>query len=106
MSLPRCFSRGGAGALWLLLVPVHSHAADPGWWNEPATGIWSSGPASTDHQAPVNVGQLKHVASRARIYLDRVLSARGVTDGAGARIRNMVDGNTGAGEPGFANLTS
>lgn len=107
MSRLRVFLRGGAGALCLPLATTviscaTGHAADPGWWNEPATKIWSSAPAATDHQAPLNIGQLKHVASRARIYVDNVLTARGVPDGAGARIRNMVDGNAGAGEIGFA----
>jgi hypothetical protein len=41
-------------------------AAEPSWWS----GIWAAGRVNADNDAPINVGQLKHVASRALAWLE------------------------------------
>lgn len=56
-------------ALATAAVPLFGQG--PSWWTEPETLIWDG--LSTDNYAPVNVGQLKHVASMAKKYMDREL---------------------------------
>jgi hypothetical protein len=41
-------------------------AAEPLWWS----GIWAAGRVNANNDAPINVGQLKHVASRALAWLE------------------------------------
>ena len=79
---PHCFSfRAVACCLTMCLVlPARAQsdpvaAAEPTWW----AGIWSGTRATTDHAAPINVGQLKHVASRALAFADERCTAEGVT---------------------------
>ncbi|MGI8604978.1 MAG: hypothetical protein ACR2OZ_18565 [Verrucomicrobiales bacterium] len=63
--------------LWVLTS--EARASDPAWWSAPATTIWSTpeGPYALDHEAPINVGQLKHVMWQAAMYFQNVLQARG-----------------------------
>lgn len=69
--------RGGILAFVLFglvsMVPVQA-GQNPAWWSASATRIWSY-PAGapvppTEHAAAVNVGQLKHVATQAKAYLE------------------------------------
>lgn len=46
---------------------------DPAWWTDPDTKIFSGAPQNNQNWAPINTGQLKHVASQANRYLDSVL---------------------------------
>lgn len=57
----------------------------PDWWYDEQTGIFSPGSHSDDHYDPVNIGQLKHVATQAKVYFDEQLSG-----GAGPAIDSMV----------------
>jgi hypothetical protein len=54
-----------------------SASADPGWWSQPTTGIWSDGPVNVENRAAVNLGQLKHVNTQSARYLDEVLAPLG-----------------------------
>ncbi|MES2466127.1 MAG: N-acetylmuramoyl-L-alanine amidase [Verrucomicrobiota bacterium] len=62
-------------------------SAEPQWWSAPGTGIWAAGPVNVENARPLNVGQLKHVASQARTYLDNVLQPWG---GAGTAITTLT----------------
>ena len=80
------------GALLISALFAQSvQSADPLWWNVPETRIWSGtgAPSDPEREAPARIGQLKHVAARARSYLDLKLAHRG---GAGAEIAAMVNG--------------
>jgi hypothetical protein len=51
-------------------------AAEPLWWS----GIWAAGRVNADNDAPINVGQLKHVASRALAWLETEFETRRITE--------------------------
>jgi len=74
---------GFAPAAALLLALTASASADPAWWSDPATSIWTASPQNTENWAPVNVGQLKNVAVKAKTYLDIRLAGFG---GAGPAV--------------------
>ncbi|WP_238710835.1 hypothetical protein [Oceanipulchritudo coccoides] len=46
----------------------------PDWWTDPATAIYENAtpPTEPEHYSPVNVGQLKYVATQAKAYLDSI----------------------------------
>jgi len=48
-----------------------ANAQSPAWWTDPETRIWDG--SAGDDFAPLNVGQLKHVALMAKAYLDDTL---------------------------------
>ncbi|GAA5121057.1 VWA domain-containing protein [Luteolibacter yonseiensis] len=78
--------------LAILLASVSlSHAADPPWWTraEDYTDIIdpSASHAVSENYAPVNVGQLKNVALKARQYLQTYLPG-----GPGDEVDTLVDG--------------
>lgn len=65
----RCWA---AALCALPLIAVSASAAQaPAWWTAPPTQIWDG--VSTDHFAPLNIGQLKHVATQAKAYLEAQL---------------------------------
>lgn len=73
-------------ALSLATVP----AAEPAWWSAPTTKIWQGSAVNADNYAPINVGQLKHMAAMAKEHLS-------VIGGAGSEITSMVGAfSTGA----------
>jgi len=74
------------GALLMFLIPLF--AADPTWWSTGSTAFIDSS-ATPNNYAPLNVGQLKNVAGKAKAYLDTQLSAVG---GSGPTISAMVSG--------------
>ena len=51
-------------------------AAEPSWWS----GIWAAGRVNADNDAPINVGQLKHVASRALAWLETLPETPSITE--------------------------
>ena len=51
-------------------------AAEPLWWS----GIWAAGRVNADNDAPINVGQLKHVASRALAWLETLPETPSITE--------------------------
>ena len=55
-----------------LLFSANPCVADPPWWLD-FPSIWQSFPQDIENWAPINVGQLKHVATRAKAHLDSVL---------------------------------
>lgn len=63
-------------------------ASNPTWWSDAATRILDPASPQPANYAPVNVGQIKHVAAMARKYLDTALASVG---GAGPAIDSMVD---------------
>jgi hypothetical protein len=68
-------------------------AAEPLWWS----GIWAAGRVNADNDAPINVGQLKHVASRALAWLDTISISQTTQPAAHAAresFRGMVAGWT------------
>ena len=65
-----------------------AYAPNPAWWSDPATRILNNAPGVTpDNFAVANLGQLKHVATMAKTYLDQQLSTVG---GAGPVIEALV----------------
>ena len=70
-------TRGQASFRVWFMSPVIS--ADPAWWSQPGTKIWTgeAAPPNLEHDAPVSVGQLKHVAKQAKAYLDQKLASVG-----------------------------
>ena len=76
----------GYGLLALLVTLAAPALADPSWWSDPSTSIWATTPQNVENGAPVNLGQLKHVADRARRHLDGTLAKAG---GAGAAVTAM-----------------
>ena len=75
------------GTLSILAVStVDLSAAPPAWWSEQTTRILQVN-GQADNYAPANLGQLKHVAKMAKIYLDAQFSEVG---GAGAQIDSLV----------------
>jgi hypothetical protein len=68
-------------------------STQPGWWYDAQTGIFAGGAHDNDHYEPVNVGQLKHVATQAKKHLD-ILSG-----GAGTAISNLVNSFTSGPNP-------
>jgi hypothetical protein len=76
-----------------VLLSAASATGEPHWWGRSvATGvsIWDGSPANSENFAPINVGQLKHVAHVGALFLDAAFASIGNEDGAGERIRNMV----------------
>jgi len=70
------------GSIWLNTA----HPAAPSWWGESFTQILD--PAATQNNfGPVNLGQLKHVATQAKVHLDVALAAKG---GAGPAVDAVV----------------
>ena len=68
-------------------------AAEPLWWS----GIWAAGRVNADNDAPINVGQLKHVASRALAWLNTISISQTTQPAAHAAresFRGMVAGWT------------
>lgn len=65
-----------------LLAGSVAAVADPSWWLDPATYIYDQ-PQNTQNWFPVNVGQLKHVATQAKKHLDLRLAGVG---GAGSAV--------------------
>ena len=56
----------------------------PAWWSSAEYGFLTS--SAGNNNSPANIGQLKHVASRAKLYLDFHLAKVG---GAGSAIKSM-----------------
>lgn len=83
----------------MLLAAPSTGLADPAWWSDPATTIFSGAPQDNENWAPANVGQFKHVASQARQYLELTLAQGG---GAGVGVRNATKFNN---SENFAPLT-
>lgn len=69
-----------------LYLALQVSANPPGWWTASGTSIIDSG-QTEDHWAPVNVGQLKHVAAQAHAYLQQHPDA-----GSNFQISQMVSG--------------
>ena len=72
------------GCMALTLTPFLLNAAPPPWWTEENTRIIEPG-AVENNYAPVNLGQLKHVATQAKKHLDAVLPG-----GAGPAVDALV----------------
>lgn len=72
------------GAL-LMLVGTLMYAASPGWWSATATKIVDESVEDGDNYAPANLGQLKHVASKAKSHLDANL-----VGGSGTTISTLI----------------
>lgn len=70
-----------AAGLCLALVPALT-AVGPDWWSQ--YGVLQSGQGG-DNYSPVNVGQLKHIATRAKAYFDAELPG-----GAGSAVNSLV----------------
>jgi Bacterial TSP3 repeat len=51
---------------------VTTLATPPAWWSDPNTAILDPSAPAHDY-SPVNLGQLKHVATQANAYLDAIL---------------------------------
>lgn len=66
--IPRRAGRHLAFLGFVLGCLSRADAANPAWWSAPATTIFNGAPA--DHWTVANVGQLKHVATQAKAYLD------------------------------------
>jgi hypothetical protein len=62
------------------------HAVPPSWWSANETRVLEA-TGFAQNYAPANLGQLKHVATQAKRYLDLTLINVG---GAGASINNLV----------------
>lgn len=60
----------------------------PVWWYGAETRVWSDSGPTREDWAPVNAGQLKHVAAQAKRYLDLRLAPAG---GAGSEIDALVE---------------
>jgi Bacterial TSP3 repeat len=77
-------------SLYLVLLGALSGvalAAEPGWWRDGTTAIIDE-QASVNDFGPANLGQLKNVATKARVYLNGALAGAG---GAGSTIDTLVD---------------
>src|SRR5438132_6658955 len=76
----------------VLLASLSAFATPPGWWND--RGVLNGSPKNDF--GPVNAGQLKHIASKARDEFNAHLPG-----GAEADVENLVDGftNTANGTP-------
>ena len=70
----------------LCLFTLSTLASSPSWWSHPVYGILDSS-QTPDNWAPVNAGQLKHVATQAKAYFDADFPG-----GAGAQINALVAG--------------
>jgi Bacterial TSP3 repeat len=81
-------------ALIGLLAAIASvaFAAAPAWWSDTTNGTaFIDANATVNNYAPLNIGQLKNVATKAKAYLDIQLALIG---GSGANITTLVDGFT------------
>jgi hypothetical protein len=70
---------------------AESSASHPSWWSDSITGIGvtaSSGPGIDDNFAPINIGQLKHVASQAANHFELKFNYYG---GKGSEITALID---------------
>lgn len=67
---------------------------EPAWWSASDTKIWSQDRINADNAAPINVGQLKHVATMAALYLDARFQEFG---GAGNEIMSAIGAFKGRG---------
>jgi len=84
---PIIFYRAWRLAVLLVLANLSAlPAAPPGWWLEEDTRVVSEENAPNDF-GPVNIGQLKHMATQAKKHLDAFLP-----DGAGPAIDTLVSG--------------
>lgn len=81
-SLIQIFLRLGLG----LCLAVQALANSPQWWTASGTSIIDSA-QTENHWAPVNIGQLKHVAAQAHAYLQQHPDA-----GSNSSISQMVSG--------------
>jgi len=80
-----------AGFLGMAALPIYATPpADPAWWTSGNTSI-IAGNTTAANYAPVNLGQLKNVAAKARLYLNDQLASVG---GAGPEIDALVNGFT------------
>jgi hypothetical protein len=70
--------------LWLTLALQVAHGSEPLWWTAPTTSIIDPNSASNNY-APLNLGQLKHVAHKAKEHLDLFLPI-----GAGSEVNALV----------------
>jgi|SRR5690625_1382960 len=77
-----------AGFLITAASPSYAQSSIPAWWEDPLTAIIDP-EATENNYAPVNLGQLKHVATMAETYLDTVLAAIG---GSGSEISSLTSG--------------
>ena len=80
------------GTVFITSIPAQGGIANftgtaPVWWSTPPYTIFSTQTQEGNDNSPVNIGQLKHVASRARMYFDARFSAAG---GAGTQIYSVT----------------
>jgi len=78
---------GITAAILCAELTTTSHAPPPQWWSDSGTRILDSTKAP-DNRAVANLGQLKHVATKAMQHLDAQLNSVG---GAGSAIHGVVD---------------
>ncbi len=72
------------------LVLMAVAMADPDWWTNTTIGTnFIDGAATPQNYAPLNLGQLKNVASKAKLYLDTQFRWQG---GAGTAVNATVSG--------------
>lgn len=85
-----CLNRVLVAVCVIAVFSAPAIAAPPAWWTDDNTRIVAPG-VSPENYAPLNLGQLKHVASQAKKHLDLQLAAVG---GAGPQINALVSGFT------------
>jgi len=70
------------------ILTVVAFGANPGWWSDSTNGtLFIDSNSTINNYAPLNIGQLKNMASKASTYLNNQLSLVG---GAGANVTTMV----------------
>jgi hypothetical protein len=75
-----------------LILALVAFGAAPAWWSDTGNSTaFIDANATVNNYAPLNVGQLKNVATKAKTYLDNKLSLIG---GSGPDITAMVNGFT------------
>jgi hypothetical protein len=75
-----------------ITVVYATQPAYPIWWTDTGNGTnITLANATVNNFAPVNIGQFKNVATKARVYLDNQLASVG---GAGPYVDSIVDGFT------------
>jgi len=78
------------GLVITVFFAVAAFGTPPAWWSDTGNSTaFIDGNATANNYAPLNVGQLKNVATKAKTYLDNKLSAVG---GSGLDITVMVNG--------------
>ena len=80
-------------------IASQSYSNTPTWWDDQETMIWETEPSEEDHFSPVNLGQLKHVASQARKHLDLAVADAlpnlpPEVTGSGDDLGTLIDGFT------------